>query len=261
MDIKESKEQKSKKKLSTGMREAVSWLAQNPQEAALLLPSGVKKYLKTMGFLTLWLAAPLIIIMAMFTGPASFIPSAKPEIYVQEKQLPADNAKIEFIVKFQGVKDIIPEGAKVNIVIQDLNAGAYIRFENILTKQKPGSPEIFQGNINLSKEFLNKTVNFWLKGPVHLQRKFENLTIVEGQVLDLTDKPLLPGDVQLPQTGSDNEISDLDRDYLWSLLQAAGQRRLTAEEIISSDLDFDGKITSRDMSLLIDSGLGTKGEE
>jgi hypothetical protein len=251
----------NKENVPPGLLKASRWLIENPEEAALFLPSGVKKYLKTMGLITITLIVPVFLLMAMFTGPASFLPlSSQPESYIQEER-DFKTKELNIMVKFQGVNFKGVAQQKINIKFKGLDEGLFYSFENIPVKQKADNPEIFQGQFSLPKEMLNKNYLVWLKGPVHLQRKFEDVSLREDQLLDLTAKPLLPGDLVLSQTGGDNEISELDRDYLWSLLQAAGQRQLTITEISSSDLDLDGKITGRDMSLLIDSGVGIKGEE
>ncbi len=85
----------------------------------------------------------------------------------------------------------------------------------------------------------------FIKGPKHLSRGFDNITLNAGNnTLLLTDKDLEPGDLP-PQDGVINS-SDISR--LIELLEVAAPNN---EQLATADLNFDGVINGADVNELI----------
>jgi len=134
-----------------------------------------------------------------------------------------------------------------------------IVFNPVVIWQNSSDPSLFKGNLSLDTSFIGTGWTVIIKGPVHLQRRFDNLTIAKNTELNLTAKSLLPGDLQLPQSGQNDIVDYDDRDYLWSLVSLTG-RSANSAEIRAADLDLNNRVDNRDYSLLIDTGIGTGGE-
>jgi hypothetical protein len=227
-------------------------------------------HLKTIGFLSLWFSIPLMLLVVFLS------PSQLPSVYQTQTFPPPTGSPaptgvdIFFKVMLKGVVD--KNLANQYLFVKAVGTGNQeATFDKAFLWQDENNPELWRGTLNFPQEFLTtqdqatpeatpKLFTFYIKGPVHLQRKFENVQIIQGQELDFTDKLLLPGDVVLPDTGQDDKVDELDRDYLWSLIAKDG-RKPSLEEIKAADLDLNGLINSRDYSLLIDTGIGTEGEK
>ncbi len=213
----------------------------------------IKSYLRLWVFASCWLAVPLFFWLVFLSS------RNLPTIYQGEPVFnpPSTERTVAFKLKLRGVATAV---SAQPIFLKGLNPqnGQTFTFENLPVSQDSQQPEIFHGSITVDQSALAGSYTFWLKGPLHLQRRFENLSLGPA-VLDFTEKPLLPGDLKLPETGQDDKVDQLDQDYLWSLLARGGSA--SAEELKAADLDLDGKITGRDQSLLSDTGVGTEGEK
>ena len=216
----------------------------------------IKNYLKVLGFFSLWLAVPVFLLMVM-VGTSK----PQPQIFQAETNPAASNeVNLTIKVKFKGVS--VKNVANQPLFFKAVNPQNQLSstFNPVMVSQDKADPELFSGNIKVDPNLIVNSPTFWIKGPVHLQRRFDGLSWVSQTALDFTARPLLPGDLILPDTGPDDSVDQLDQDYLWSLLAKTG-RTPTKEEVRAADLDLDGKITGRDQSLLIDTGVGSKGEE
>lgn len=230
---------------------AATWLAQNPEEASLVLPSGLLKHFKVLGFLTIWFSIPVILISALLSTAGQV-----PQIYQGE---PAGTVAVYFKVLLKGVQKKGVANQPIFFKLQDLQTGNLSQFDT-LGLQDEQTFELFRGKLNLPAQATTSSFTVWVKGPVHLTRRFDNITFSSFQDTDLTAKPLLPGDLILSDTGSRDKIDALSRDYLWSIV-AKDSRKPTSEELRAADLDLDGRITGRDFSLLLDTGVGSIGEK
>lgn len=219
----------------------------------------IKLNLKIWGFLAAWLAIPVVLGSFFLASPAKL---RQAEIYQGETQpLAAPNREVKLAVKvkFKGVQTAAVASQSIFIQGVDEQKQLSFSFASLPVVQDKNDPEVFQGQLSLAPELLEGVYTLWVKGPVHLQRRFDGL-VVSATGLDLTQKPLLAGDLLLPDTGPDDRVDELDRDYLWSLL-AKQDRKPTAAEIKAADLDLDARLTGRDQSLLIDTGVGMEGEK
>lgn len=235
--------------------------------------SVVGAHLKTIFFLSFWFAVPAVLLAFLVSRPDLGVPA--PQIYEAEVKEASDAYRIPFRIKLKGA------GAKVadsqNIFVQlaeEVEVGSpstgsgqapsarqakVFTFESVGVRQlaDENDPEVFIGELLFDEPLGEVSWTIWVKGPLHLQRRFDGIVIEKE--LDLTGRPLLPGDIILPDTGQDNKIDEIDRDYLWSLAAKNGIG-ITEGEIKSADLDLDGRITNEDLNLLIEIGVGVVGE-
>jgi hypothetical protein len=124
-------------------------------------------------------------------------------------------------------------------------------YNPVVISQDSSDTTLFRGKLDLDTSYIGTGWTVIIKGPVHLQRRFDNMTIVKNTELNLTGKILLPGDLQLPQSGQNDIVDYDDRDYLWSLVSLTG-RSANSAEIRAADLDLNNRVDNRDYSLLID---------
>ncbi len=243
-----------KREKETDSLQAFVWFVGELFKGKLKIPINVSQHLKVLAFLSVWLTIPFLLFIFIVS------PSIKqPELF--PVQLPSpDASKTYFKIKLKGVRSRVKENQPLFIkAIGTQDEALEFSFSPVSIWQDEENPEIFWGTLNLDSSYWETSYTIWLKGPVHLQRRLENVFLDKDEEIDLTGKPLLPGDLVLPEVGQDDKVDQLDRDYLFSLV--VKDKKQTEEEINSADLDLDGKITSRDYSLLIDTGVGVEGEK
>lgn len=155
-----------------------------------------------------------------------------------------EHVPTEVKVKFKGIdedKGEIKANLKLYLVWTYNNQLLDLGQINFLAN-KDGT---YNGSFQLSNvdyDFDNYTL--LIKGPKHLQRRFSNLTFVKNQTLDLTPKPLEPGDLPLPQDG---KVDSQDFNYLWD------HRGSTDANVLNiGDLNLDGSINMGDINLLLE---------
>ncbi len=138
-----------------------------------------------------------------------------------------------------------PQKTKVKIAPQ---SGQSVEIPN--TYFYPLNDGFYFGVIYPEETLLDSTATsaIYVKGPKHLQRKFDNLTLTAGQTLDLTTKILEAGD--LPT--QDGKVDRSDYDTLVS--------KISEPYSENYDLNMDGGINMVDVSCLIDT-LSVKYEE
>jgi hypothetical protein len=158
------------------------------------------------------------------TGPiVSGVAKIKLAGISQEK---ADQA---FAIKIAQTSQLLKELDNINGTADPLGVYETERFSL--------SPEVGQGT----------NYNFFVKGPKHLQTKFANTTVEEGEnVFDFTSSPLLAGDLPHPLYGQDGTVGALDAVLLTNCFTTPEK-----EECLSwADLNLDGIINSLDMNLM-----------
>lgn len=172
-----------------------------------------------------------------------------------------ENYDINFVISFDGVIKKPVDNQPVFIkLVNNQDSSLNKVFNPISVWQDSGQANRFHGKMNLTTAYLRDGFTVYVKGPVHLQRKFDNVTFRQGMEADFTNKVLLPGDLYLPGSGQNDRVENSDRDYLWSLV-VLHDRSANSSEVRAADLDLNGQVNNRDYSLLIDTGIGTKGEE
>jgi len=234
--------------------------------------SSVGVHLKTIFFLSFWFAIPAVLLAFLVSRPDLGVPA--PQIYQAEIGEVSGAYQISFMVRLKGVDALVSDSQKVFIQLTEeidptspapVDAGQapsakqakVFTFEAVDVRQDESDPEVFKGKLLFDEPLEEVSWTIWVKGPLHLQRRFDS--IIVGEDLDFTDKALLPGDIILPDTGQDNKIDEIDRDYLRSLIAKNGIG-LTEEQIKSVDLDLDNKITDKDLFLLEETGVERVGE-
>jgi len=111
----------------------------------------------------------------------------------------------------------------------------------------------YTGKFDLSnKDYDFQNYTLLVKGPKHLQSRFDNLSFVKNQVLDFTSQPLEPGDLPLPQDG---KVDNNDFNYLWD-----HRGSTNPDDLKTGDLNLDGAINMGDINLLLET-LSVKYDE
>ncbi|MFH1289360.1 MAG: hypothetical protein ABIH88_01425, partial [Patescibacteria group bacterium] len=130
---------------------------------------------------------------------------------------PNSENNLSLLLKFQGINN---QGEDHNIEVNFLRGGtpAY-RFENLNISSD--SNGVYSAIITDS--IAPETYNIYVKGWAHLQKKFENITIVQGENnIDLTNQPILSGNAINPEEYTEGpnpgiiniaDFSILARDY------------------------------------------------
>ena len=85
-------------------------------------------------------------------------------------------------------------------------------YNPVVIWQDSSDATLFRGKLDLDTSYIGSGWTVFIKGPVHLQRRFDNLIIAKDTELNLTAKPLLPGDLQLPQSGQNDHV-DYDENH------------------------------------------------
>ena len=131
--------------------------------------------------------------------------------------IPNSENNLSILLKFQGINN---QGEDHNIEVNFLRGGtpAY-RFENLNISSD--SNGVYSAIITDS--IAPETYNIYVKGWAHLQKKFENITIVQGENnIDLTNQPILSGNAINPEEYTEGpnpgiiniaDFSILARDY------------------------------------------------
>ena len=166
---------------------------------------------------------------------------------------------INFKIRLKGVVSRGVANQPLRVELANSDSTWNKKFNPVSIWQDGSDTGLFHGKLALTLGHLRGGYTIFVKGPLHLQRKFTNITLSEGQELDLTSKSLLPGDLPLPQSGQDDRVDNSDRDYLWSMV-VLDSRQPTSNEVSITDLDRNRIVDGRDYSLLIDTGIGVEGE-
>ena len=89
----------------------------------------------------------------------------------------------------------------------------------------------------------NPRISFTIKGEKHLSQVFNNVQILDTASLDLTQIPLIPGDLPT-QDGRANQTD------LQAVLQAFSNPN-QLEQDLAADVNFDGVVNTLDLNLII----------
>ena len=228
-----------------------------------IMNTKVGVHLKTIFFLSFWFAIPAVLLAFLVSRPDLGVPD--PQIYQAEMEEASGAFEVPFMIKLKGVDTGAADSQKIFVqLVEEADPASpsarqaqIFTFEAVDVRQDENDPEVFIGKLLFDEPLEGVSWTAWVKGPLHLQRRFEGIAV--GEEFDFTGKPLLPGDIVLPDTGQDNRIDEIDRDYLRSLAAKNGIG-LTEEEIKSADLDLDGRITDNDLFLLEETGVWVVGE-
>lgn len=112
------------------------------------------------------------------------------------------------------------------------------------------SNDQYQGYLSLYEEFLNTQVLLKIKPEKHRSALFET-TLIPNMQVDLTDKPLEPGDIAITNQGQDGVIDQNDYQYIKSKIFSTDYQ---------ADLNYDGVVNAGDLSIIIDT-LSSKMDE
>ncbi|NMB57216.1 hypothetical protein GYA19_04780 [Candidatus Beckwithbacteria bacterium] len=145
----------------------------------------------------------------------------------------------------------------VDVEVEDASTGEEITtFENVPFSSSDETVEVdshdlsvFTGEIDLDViEYLPDQVNFILNGEKHVPVKWTYMNLFDTDLItefDLTEKPLLPGDID-----RDGGIDTDDIEYIDSVASKLFSRQSTTEKN-KADLNYDGKVSITDRSLMI----------
>ncbi len=219
--------------------------------------SSVRVHLKTIFFLSFWFAIPAVLLAFLVSRPDLGVPA--PQIYQEELQEASGAFQVPFKVRLKGVDTKVDGNQMIFVQLAEeadpaspsAQQAKVFTFESAVVRQDENDPEVFSGRLLFDKPLKEAFWTVWVKGPLHLQRQFDG--IITEKEFDFAGQPLLPGDIIMPDTGQDNKIDGIDREYLLSLIAKNGAG-LTEEEIKSSDLNLDNKINDEDLFLLGDLG-------
>jgi hypothetical protein len=147
-------------------------------------------------------------------------------------------------IKFKGV-NVMPANTLAQTVLisgynDSLEPGCQeFSFENPASVLDNG---VYQGSLSLDSCFQGSGYRLCIKGPRHLQKCFDNITL-EQTVLDLTSFALIPGDLPIPQDG---HVDNQDFNFLWE-----NKGNAESGKVAVGDLNLDGVLNMGDISLLL----------
>ncbi len=138
-----------------------------------------------------------------------------------------------------------------NVSVGQLGSSSTLSSSNVTFSYQNGA---YQSNVALTSPVPSNS-NYWVavKGEKHTQRVFTDVTLIQNTLLDLTSKPIEPGDLP-PQDGVVNS-SDISK-----LSTIFAKPQPSAAEIQTADLNYDGQINSIDFGLIL-STLSNKPDE
>jgi len=111
------------------------------------------------------------------------------------------------------------------------------------------STGLYQSDLITLSSRITAGNDYWLKikGPKHLQSRYDSLTFQKGENdLDLSQSPLLAGDLPQPQSGQDGVVNAFDAVLLVNCFSTPEDSTCLSQ----ADLNLDGIINSLDMNLM-----------
>jgi parallel beta-helix repeat protein len=174
---------------------------------------------------------------------ASPTPTPTPTPLLTPTQAPTQSpntANLSFQIKFQGINQQRPDKTvKITLKKDDTPIAVY---ENIgVSSDQDG---IYSGRLmNIQPD----TYDIYIKGWAHLQKKFENITLIEGENdQNFSDTLLLAGDID---NARDNRVNAVD---LGIVIDHYFPDTPTDSP---ADLNLDGKVNAIDIGLIIENYL------
>ncbi len=191
------------------------------------------------------------------TTSASSSPTALPTASPTASPLPTPNSTIPrsftFSIKMHGLESMSTNKLLAKVSFGPMNSQDPLRSYSISLSPKGNG--IYTGTIDrTNQEPLPSNMWISVKAHKHGQRIFANQPVLKDwEDFDLTNKPILPGDLR-PQDGLIN-LEDLN-----TVVGILSQGEQTEDDIETADVNYDGTVNAADMSMIL-SGLSSRPDE
>jgi len=147
------------------------------------------------------------------------------------------NAQLSFKIKFQGINNAAPS-KNVLVVLKQGGVEKYRSNAVLVTADANG---IYSGTITIAPG----TYDILIKGPIHLQKKFPNVTLNQGtNTKDFSSTPLKAGDFD-----DNNVLNVFD---VGAILNHYTSSSVPVDSLNPFDIDASGVININDISLVLE---------